>query len=200
MQKIPYWRQTSPASCGPSCLLMLFNHIKPSYGLSREKEWEIWRDTSLLTWRGSHPYGLAIASLKRGFGVKLFREKCTVWKDSNFPDTNESLKYAIEEQEKTAKLFGLDEEIEKDIDMKFLKSLADRGTNPIILMMMVEKNKKMGFLHWVVVTKIDEKFVTIQDPEVSSDRRIPTKLFVKAWDAVRNPKWGTSKEVMLIGV
>jgi hypothetical protein len=200
MKKFPYWHQTSPASCGPSCLLMMFNFIKPEYGMSREKEWEIWRDSSLLAWRGSHPYGLAIASLKRGFSVDLYREKKTPWKDANFPENNEPLRYAISEQEKTAKLYGLSEEIVKKLDLPFLKSLVDRSVFPMLMIKSVNKNNSLGVLHWVILTKIDDKHVTINDPLFSAGRKVPLKIFMKAWDSVRSKKLNTSKEVLIVGV
>lgn len=197
MKKIPYWHQTSGASCGPSCLLMLFNYLDSSYSLTRENEWNIWRDASMLSWRGCHPYGLAIASLKRGFKVTLFREKKAVWKDVKFSKNNESVKYSIKEQEENAKKLGLIEKFVR-IDLSLLNKLLGKHFLPILLMRHLRKNRTLGFFHWVVLTKIENDYVIINDPEEKGDRKIPLKFFMKAWDKARDSKWGTAKEVLII--
>jgi len=198
MKKFPYWHQTSQASCGPSCLLMIFNYYNPSYGLSRKKEWEIWRDVSLLAWSGSHPYGLAFGALKRGFKVTLIREKKAVWRDPNFPKKNESLRYIIKEQEKESKRLGLVEKINKKVDLQFLKSLLEKNIHPIVFMRFIRKNGRLGDSHYVVVIKIEKNYVIINDPYVSANRKIPIKLFMKGFRKIRAPRWKMGKEILII--
>lgn len=198
MKKIPYWHQTSQASCGPSCLLMTFNYYNPLYGLSRKKEWEIWRDVSLLAWCGSHPYGLAIGALKRGFKVTLIREKKSVWRDPNFPKNNESLRYIIKEQEKEAKRLGLVEKINRKIDLQFLKNLLEKNIHPIVFMRFIRKNRKLGLSHYVVLTKIEKDRVVINDSYASANRKLPIKLFMKGFRKIRAPQWRMGKEVLVI--
>jgi hypothetical protein len=177
---------------------MLFNYYDSSYGLTRKNEWIIWRDVSLLAWCGSHPYGLACASLKRGFKVTLIREKRAFWKDPKCPKNNEPLHYSIAEQGKKAKKLGVIEKIKRNIDLPFLKEIAKDGVYPIVLMRFIRKNGTIGALHWVIIIEVEKNYVIINDPYYKGNRKIPIKLFMKGWDGARLPKWGSAKEVLII--
>jgi len=198
MKKFPYWHQTSEASCGPCCLLMVFNYHNPSFKIAKEKEWEIWREASLLAWRGCHPYGLASVALGKGFKVTLIREKKAVWKDAKFPKNNDSLRYSIREQEKKAKSFGLVERFKRKIDLHFLKNLLEKNIHPIVLMRFIRKNGALGLSHWVVPIKLRKDYIVINDPYAADNRKVPIKLFMKGWDKVRSSKWGMAKEVLIV--
>ena len=197
--RVPYWHQTSEASCGPSCLLMIFNYYNPKYGLSREKEWELWRETSLLSWRGTHPYGLTIAALKRGFKVTLIREKKTIWRDKKFPKNNEPLRQMIKLQEAEAKKLGLVEKINRNIGIDLLKRILEEGNYPIILMRFIRKNGSLGIGHYSVVLKVERDYVILHDPYARANRKIPMKTFMKGWNGIRDYlKTGQNKEVLVI--
>ena len=198
MKRFPYWHQTSEYSCGPSCLLMIFNHYNPSYGLTRNKEWEIWREASILTLLGCHPYGLAIVALKRGFKATLVREKKSFWKHPEHLKNNEPLRYLIKNQEKKAKSLGLVEKIEREIDLPFLKNLLEKNIHPIVFMRTIKKNGTLGLSHYIVPIKLGKDFAVINDPYVAGNRKIPIKLFLKAWDKIEMPKWGMGKEILVV--
>lgn len=197
-RKIPYWHQTSEASCGACSLLMIFNYYNPKYGLTRKKEWKIWREASLLAWRGCHPYGLAVVALKKGFKVTLIREKKAVWKDPKFPKNNESLRYSIKQQGKKAKKLGLVEKFKRKIDLPFLKDLLEKEIYPIVLMRFVRKNGTLGMSHWTVLMKIEKDYVIINDPYATGNRKLPKKLFMKGWNRVRMKRWGHAKEILIV--
>lgn len=166
--------------------------------MTRKNEWEIWRETSMLAWAGTHPYGLASAALKRGLKVRLIREKKTFWKDIKSPENNESIRYSIKEQEKNAKRLGLVEKIEKKIDLKLLKKLLEKNAKMIILMRFIRKNGTLSLPHWVIPLKLEKKYIFIHDPYASGNRRIPIKLFMKGWNRIRNKKTGMAKEILII--
>ena len=196
--KIPFWHQTSEASCGPSCLLMLLNYYKPSYKLTRENEWDIWKDTTLLAWRGSHAYGIAFAALKQGLKVHLIREKRTFWKDVKFPRNNEPLRYAIMEQGKKAKKIGLKESIKKKIDMNFLEGLLKKNKTMIVLIKSIRKDGSLGFFHWVIPLEIQKDYVIINDPEIAGNRKVSKKLFIESFNQATDKKWRTCKEILIV--
>jgi len=197
-KKIPYWHQTSEVSCGPSCLLMIFNYYNPKYGLSRKKEFELWRECSLLVWRGTHPYGLAASALKRGYEVEAIREKKTMWKDPNFPVTNNPLKFIIKMQEKKAKSLGLKEKIIKNIKLEDLKEILNGNFYPIVLIMFIKGKKITKIPHWVVVLEIKKDYVIIHDSYDKANRKVPISLFIGSWNAARRKAWGHTKEVLII--
>jgi len=200
MLKIPYWKQTTEASCGPACLLMVFNYLNPKYGLSKGKEWELWRETSLLTWRGTHPYGLSLALLRRGHKVDLIRSGRKIWQDVNFSLNNSALKYAIQKQEKESKRLGLKEKIKKKISLEDLNKYIKKGKIPILLIQLIKKDNSLGFAHWVILLGIDKKYVILNDPYVSGNRKVPKKTFLKSWNMLEKLKEGFSKEILLIKI
>jgi hypothetical protein len=67
-----FWRQHSPFTCGPAALGNILYQIsgnEPENPLIDEIE--IWRESTALVCPGSHPYGLAIAAVRRGFHVRV---------------------------------------------------------------------------------------------------------------------------------
>lgn len=199
MKKIPYHRQTSTVSCGPASLLMIINYLNTKYGISREEEWELWREIGLMVWRGTGPFGMALGALKKGLKVTLVRKKKTIWRDFKKPKNNEALRYVFKKQEKEARKLGLKVKIKKDIDSSDLKKYLKRNVNPIFLIRFIKKNKRLGrSTHWIVLNKIEKNHVIIHDPWVSKNRKLPLKVFLKAWDKCEDPKQGFTKEVILI--
>lgn len=195
--KVPYWCQTSIASCSPAALLMVMNFYDPSIKLTRENEWGIWRDASDLVWGGCHPYGMAIAALKRGFKVRLIREGRTLW-NVGYPEDRGALHYSIREQEVRAKRLGLKETMKKGIDAAFLEGIIRKGKPVIVMMKLISKNWSIGGLHWVVLTGIEKDCVILNDPGEGGNRRIPMKTFLRAWDGVRDRILSTAKEVLVL--
>lgn len=197
---MPFWKQTSDSSCGPSCLLMVLNRYYPSFKLTRGNEWNVWRDSTLLTWKGCHPYGLAIAALKRGLKVELLREKKTFWKDEDYPTNNEPMSFEIKRQEKAAKDLGLKETVMKSIEIGLLQKLLEEGKSLIVLIKAIQKGRRIGFLHWVVLTAVEKDFVLVNDPGYAEKayKRIPLPLFMKAWDRARDSRLCTAKEILVM--
>jgi hypothetical protein len=152
----------------------------------------------MLAWRGSHPYGVAFAALKRGLKVHLIREKKTFWKDTKFPENNDSIRYSIVGHEKKSKALGLVESMKRKIDLKMLRELLEKNATIIILMKFIRKNGTIGSSHWVVPLKLEKKHIVIHDPYASGNRRIPIKLFMKGWNRIRDRKYGMNKEILII--
>jgi len=64
---VPFYRQTSEFTCGPACLMMAMKFFQPSLRLSRELEFDIWREANLVESYGTSKEGLALAAARRGF-------------------------------------------------------------------------------------------------------------------------------------
>lgn len=78
---IPYL-QTTPFTTAASSLLSILHHFNPNFPLTREKEFEIWRETITPPTRASSIYALAIYAQKQGLAVKVIVGK----KEYDFPD------------------------------------------------------------------------------------------------------------------
>ena len=76
VREIPYYQQTLPFTCGPSCLLMAMKAQDDSTVLSRQHELQLWREATTIFMTTGHggcgPRGLALAAWRRGFRVELW--------------------------------------------------------------------------------------------------------------------------------
>jgi hypothetical protein len=64
---VPFYRQASQFTCGPACLMMAMKFFQPSLHLTRELEFDIWREANLVESYGTSKEGLALAAARRGF-------------------------------------------------------------------------------------------------------------------------------------
>jgi hypothetical protein len=66
------WKQSFPFSCGPAALgsVLVTLGWKPSRDRVRE-ELEIWRESTAVACPGAHPFGLALAAVRRGFASRV---------------------------------------------------------------------------------------------------------------------------------
>ena len=177
---------------------MVLNFYNPDYGITKKKEWELWRETCLLAWRGTHAYGLSAAMLRRGYKVTLIRESKRLWKDVNFPENNDALEHAIHEQEKEARELGLEEIIIKDINLQILSEHIENGIPPIVLTREIEEENNLGFAHWVVVTEVNDNYVVINDPHNSGDRKVSKELFLSSINEISKLNNNFSKDVIVV--
>ncbi|MFQ5762525.1 MAG: peptidase C39 family protein, partial [Candidatus Bathyarchaeia archaeon] len=70
---VPYYAQTAEFSCGPACALMVLEYFD-GIRVSRELEFEVWREVNLIGVPGCDCYGLALALHRMGLGVRIFVE------------------------------------------------------------------------------------------------------------------------------
>lgn len=78
-RQVPYIQQTTPFTCGPACLLMVFNYFKPGQFVPYALEIDIWREATTIFMTSGHggcgPRGLALAAVKRGFAAEIYLNK-----------------------------------------------------------------------------------------------------------------------------
>ena len=65
----PYLSQTTYFTCGPTSLLMALAHFQTDMLPTRQLEFEIWREATMV--EACDPYGLALAAKRRGLDVDL---------------------------------------------------------------------------------------------------------------------------------
>lgn len=76
------YKQTTDYTCAASSLLMILNHLKPEFKLTRENEFKIWAETCNLPTRASSVYAMANYAKKQGLKVRLILEE----KEYDYPD------------------------------------------------------------------------------------------------------------------
>lgn len=77
----PY-TQTTEYTTATSGLLMIINHFKPEFELTRENEFLIWRRSTLLPTRASSIFGLAAYAKEQGLSPKVVVESS----EYDYPD------------------------------------------------------------------------------------------------------------------
>lgn len=199
-RRVPYIVQTTPFTCGPACLLMVFNYFKPGKFDPAALEIDIWREATTIFMTSGHggcgPRGLALAAYSRGFEVEIFLNK----EGPLFTDTVRSeVKKAI--LQRVHDSFRLKVEQSGIVVNRYelgigkIKQLLLDGALLVVLISTWQFDKSKA-PHWVVVCAVDEHFVYINDPDtvdipwvsVAERQYIPVEhsVFIKAFSYGKN--------------
>ena len=175
---VPYYAQTSEFSCGPACVLMVMKHFNPNIELSRELEFEVWRQCNMIGIRGADPYGLSVPLLDAGFEVRLITQRKRVIERK--PWMNRLLRYFSREEIELS-FFGMKENkrraLARNLPIAYkhptvegIVGMVRDGFIPVALVHMGVVHR-LNIPHWVVVTDTDEETVTFNDPYPPRGRR-----------------------------
>jgi len=164
---VPLYRQTMDFSCGPASLLMAFKHLDPSAPFDQTEEVAVWRDTNMVAIWGSARYGMAHASLLRGFSTEMisdarglgFAERTR----KRRPDIDMGVMgYFFEHSKASARRLGL-------VERSRTPALADAeralvaGSLPIALVSTALFDED-DIPHWVVISGVTKRRVRINNP------------------------------------
>ncbi|CAA0078250.1 Ribosomal-protein-alanine acetyltransferase [Zhongshania aliphaticivorans] len=169
-----YYRQTTDFSCGPSALMMALASIDNRYQTSRREELQIWREATTIFMTTGHggcsPHGLALAAFKRGFSAQLYINRS----DPPFIDSVRS-----EEKRQVIRLVHQDfcEQLQQypssseinPLGPTQFKEILERHEHIIALISTWALNRNRA-PHWVYVSKSDQDFVYISDPDTNDSR------------------------------
>ncbi len=164
---VPYYQQTADFTCGPACVLMVVKYFDPDEQVSREFEFDVWRETTTIGSWGSDPYGLSLPLLKRGLLVNVISEKeqpfplqriARVWGE----DAAEVALFAVNQSQKKALDLGLKFEKRKPT-LEDTKTAVYSGSLAIALVNMYVVHR-YNIPHWVVAVGFDGDSVYVKDP------------------------------------
>ena len=178
--KIPKIRQTTLGTCGPTSLIMVMSYLN-DVAYSPKLEFELWRDAIFLPTRLTTAVGLAIAALKRGYNLIVFRENpfCILPKlDDKFLEY-ESLGGRIDINKTTDINYEIQKlellkypsryiEINRKIKIEDIEKCLKIKIPPLVLINTDKLSRiKDNLTHWVVVSGIDnlKGVIYINDPE-----------------------------------
>jgi len=167
--KVPYYAQTTPFTCGPSCLMMAMRSLDKASPMDRTRELQLWRESTTIFMMSGHggcgPHGLALAAHRRGFGVQAFiSDKGPLFLDG------------VRSAEKKAVLRVVHEDFRRQVQeagipvsygaasLQKLEKMLKKGWVPMVLVSTYRfGNSKVP--HWVVIVGLDDRFVYINDPD-----------------------------------
>ncbi|GAB4254745.1 MAG: GNAT family N-acetyltransferase/peptidase C39 family protein [Methylomicrobium sp.] len=171
---VPFYRQTTEFSCGPSSLLMAMAGLDPEVELSQAHELQIWRESTTIFMTSGHggcgPHGLALAAWRRGFSVDMYlSHQDVLFIDSvRSPEKREVI--SLVQKEFIRQLEATDVRMHFDkMTLDELTEHLDAGRIPLILISTYRINRNKA-PHWVVLTAHDPHFIYLHDPDVETEQ------------------------------
>ena len=172
---IPWYRQNTTFTCGPSSLMMAMHAIRPDYQPSQHEELQIWREATTIFMMaghgGCHPFGLALAACQRGFGAEVWvNQRGPLFVDSvrdeNKKRIIEMVHSDYQEQMREQGVVIHYADLVQDV----LTGSFDEGAITIILISTYQMDRKK-VPHWVVVSGYDERCLYVHDPDPGENQQ-----------------------------
>jgi ribosomal protein S18 acetylase RimI-like enzyme len=198
---IPYYHQTTSFTCGPSALMMAMAALGSNEPLSRELEFQLWREATSIYLisapGGCDPLGMAVTAARRGFKAEVHVNQPGPY----FVDQRkgEQRRDVMEEAQgifvRQAKALGVSIR-HNPLDLEHLLVSLDRGAVVIVL---ISTHRMYGDRtpHWIVVYAHDSDYIFAHDPWVGREHlEMPAQ---KAGIAIPLPEfermsiWGRSR-------
>ena len=205
---VPFYAQSSEFTCGPACILMVFQFFRRRRKPSRSLEFEVWRQCNMIGAKGADPFGLSVPLLDAGHRVHLAtRDKKTVnldlWKrrPRENPLSTEGLRLArfgMAENRKRALRRGLTVE-HTALTVERIERSFSEGFLPVALVHMGLVHQ-LDIPHWVVVTEMGENEIRFNDPYLpggGKDTSVPREGFQKMLDDI-GTRIGLSPSVLFV--
>jgi ribosomal-protein-alanine acetyltransferase len=170
---VPFYKQTTEFTCGPSSLMMAMKSVDPKKKLTRTEEIQIWREATTIFMTSGHggcgPHGLALSAYKRGFDVELYlNTKDLLFVSGVRQKHKKEIIKIVQEQ------FYLEIK-ENKIPVKYgkinwskLTQIILHGGVPLVLISSYRLTETKT-PHWIVITGINEDFVFFNDPDLDDE-------------------------------
>lgn len=198
---VPYYHQTTNFTCGPSALMMSMAALGSNEPLSRELEFQLWREATSIYLisapGGCDPVGMAVTAARRGFSAELHvnqpgpyftqqrqgQQRLDVMTEAQriFAKQARELKIAIRHT---------------PLDLEGLIVALDRGAVAVVL---ISTHRMYGDRtpHWVVAYGHDSDYIFAHDPWVGrDDYEMPAQkagIAIAAAEFEKMTVWGRSR-------
>lgn len=197
---IPYYPQSLDFTCGPACLMMCLNYLKPEIELNQSLEMTLWKEATVIFMTsglgGTDGYGLALSALNRGLSCRLIMSMDTtpMLKSVRVHNKREIMRVVHKDMKRKARQVGLSNAVYQ-YGIDDIVSALHRGFIPIA---MISTYRLTGdrVPHWVIVTGFDKKNIYIHDPDIASYKKRESKarnIKIEKTEFLRMTRYG--KEV-----
>ncbi len=172
----PWYSQTTEFTCGPASLMMAMASLKPEITCSQGLELDLWREATTIFMTsglgGCHPFGLALASSRRGFAS-------SVWVNSEEPLFVDGVRSDLKKQVLTHVHQQFKQQCaEQNVDLVYADVTADQvetwlnsGYSVLVLISTYRLDGKKA-PHWVLVTGMDSLCFYLHDPYRYHDEQV----------------------------
>jgi len=168
-----FYKQTTKYTCAASSLMMIVNHFKNDFPLSKERELIVWQNTVALPTRGSNFFALAIFAHKEGIPTKIVVEqpeyKFPAYRFKGYKKKEVELAAFVSSmfRDRAKRMSVVIEE--RDFDLKEVRDLLARE-NKIILMRLavgiLRKSKlNKNITHYLPVFAFEKGKFHVMDPQ-----------------------------------
>ena len=173
-KNLPYYRQNTDFTCGPSALLMAMRALDGQVAMNLDEELQIWREATTIFMLSGHggcsPHGLALSAWRRGFSVELYvNTEQTPFIDSVRDDAKKQIMTQVHQR--------FLEEIERsDIQLHHEELSTDKlqqhlqAGASIISLISTWRFNRNKIPHWVTLVRADDAYMYLSDPEPDDDR------------------------------
>jgi ribosomal protein S18 acetylase RimI-like enzyme len=200
-RNVPYYHQTTNFTCGPAALMMAMAALGMNKPLSRELEFQLWREATSIYLisapGGCDPIGMAVTAAKRGYRAEVHVNQpgpyfVQVRKGLQRRDVMEEAQRIFAQE---AKELGVQIR-HSPLDLEHLIAALDRGGVAIVL---ISTHRMYGDRtpHWIVAYEHDSDYIFAHDPWVGREHlEMPAQ---KAGIAIPLPEfermsiWGRSR-------
>jgi ribosomal protein S18 acetylase RimI-like enzyme len=169
---VPFYRQTTDFTCGPCAAMMAMRALDAGAPFDRAEELRLWRESTSIYMASGHggcgPYGLAVAATKRGFAVDVaVVESGTFLSDTvRNPEKKEVMR--VVEADYLQQAAQLSVPIRHSaVSLGELRRRVCDGAVPVVLISS-HRIYEETFPHWVTVTGVGNRYVTVHDPFVDA--------------------------------
>lgn len=167
--EMPWYRQTTEFTCGPSALMMAMAALDDQHTLSQELELDIWREATTIFMTsgrgGCHPVGLALSAVKRGFAAEVWiNQQTTLFLEGVRNPDKKTVLHVVDQH---FRLQAQQQNIPvhpEEVSQVQIQHWLDNGDVVIILISTYRMDGKKS-PHWVVVSAIDEHCLYVHDPD-----------------------------------
>lgn len=169
-QTIPHYRQTTEFTCGPACLIMAMLAHKADIETGPTLELQIWREATTIFMTSGHggcsAHGLALSAYQRGHKVRLFVQSTQTPFIRSVRDERKKQVLELVHADFTKRIAaaGIAEEPFPQ-DLSLIEDMMAAGG---VVMILVSLYRLTGDKapHWLVISRIDSRFVYVNDPDV----------------------------------
>ena len=170
----PWYRQTTPFSCGPAALLMAMASLDQNISPTQEMELDIWREATTIFMTsghgGCHPIGLALAAHNRGFEARvLLNQRGPLFLDGVRSQHKKEIMAVVDEQfRKRATEAGIAIS-HSEAPLKMIEDALESGYAAIVLVSTYRTTGNKS-PHWVTATTFDDLCLYVHDPEPAENQ------------------------------